>query len=430
MVKPNENQKEFLDEIINDLNEYNKTIKTVATPSPSLPETLIERVDTVVKAKFPNLLQADFAKELAALRSHYIAQDMIDGRVNLLQPADVMTFLKEDKANIFTPKIMTEISDEALENLLKSNSRNYAISLSEAQEYEISARRLLIKGRDDGFYEQIVKNGVMSMRDGKRTEPVAASKAVQHFRKAVAALQQHYQSRTEKLAQPITEAKNDAEASAARVKELFAHASDARGLNDIVTHMALVVQSIPFASSKETEQFTLEIEKYIGEFAKSDGKIEPLKPKTPKLPLLFGRKQAKELAAKQAKTIDIVNESLQSLTPYQLELLSGVNSPIKATKGKDGNPQIKSEYNKICKLHQTADIDHRQNKRDYEQLVASSSGMAEFLTESLQKIDRYMEDAQKAQKDKAQKKTAELTGIAPGEKSGATKVGQRRSIER
>ena len=430
MVKPNENQKEFLDEIINDLNEYNKTIKTVATPSPSLPETLIERVDTVVKAKFPNLLQADFAKELAALRSHYIAQDMIDGRVNLLQPADVMTFLKEDKANIFTPKIMTEISDEALENLLKSNSRNYAISLSEAQEYEISARRLLIKGKDDGFYEQIVKSGVMSMRDGKRTEPVAASKAVQHFRKAVAALQQHYQSRAEKLALPIAGAQKDEEEAFARVKELFAHASDARGLNDIVTHMALVARSTPFASSKESEQFILDIEKYIGEFAKSDGKIEPLKPKTPKLPLLFGRKQAKELAAKQAKTIDIVNESLQSLTPYQLELLSDINSPIKATKGKDGNPQIKSEYNKICKLHQTADIEHQRNKRNYEQLVASSSGMAEFLTESLQKIDRYMTDAQKAQKDKAQKKTAKLTGIAPSEKSGATKVGRRQSPER
>ena len=152
MVKQNETQKEFLDEIINALNEYNETIKAVATPTSSLPETLIERVDTVIKAKFPNLLQANFAEDLAALRSHYIAQDMIDGRVNLLQPVDVMTFLKEDKANIFTPKIMTEISDEALENLLKSNSRNYAISLSEAQRYEISARRLLIKGKDDSFY--------------------------------------------------------------------------------------------------------------------------------------------------------------------------------------------------------------------------------------------------------------------------------------
>ena len=129
-MKPNENQKEFLDEIINDLNEYNETIKAVATPTSSLPETLIERVDTVIKAKFPNLLQANFAEDLAALRSHYIAQDMIDGRVNLLQPADVMTFLKKDKANIFTPKIMTEISDEALENLLKSNSRSYATPFS------------------------------------------------------------------------------------------------------------------------------------------------------------------------------------------------------------------------------------------------------------------------------------------------------------
>ena len=430
MVKPDENQKEFLDEIINDLNEYNKTIKTVATPTSNLPETLIERVDTVIRAKLPNLLQAEFSEYLATLRSHYIAQDMIDGRVNLLQPADVMTFLKKDKANIFTPKIMTEISDEALENLLKSNSRSYATPFSEAQRYEISARRLLIKGKDDSFYEQIVKSGVMSMRDGKRTEPVAASKSVQHFRKAVAALQQHYQSRAANLALPIAEAKKDVEDAFARVKELSTQASDARGLNDIVTHMTLVVQSTPFASSKESEQFTLEIEKYIGEFAKSDGKIELLKPKTPKLPLLFGRKQAKELAERQAKTIDIVNESLQSLTPYQLELLSGVNSPIKTTKGKDGNPQIKSEYNKICKLHQTADIDHQQSKRDYEQLVAGSSGMAEFLTESLQKIDRYMADAQKARKDKAQKKTAELTGIAPGEKSGATKVGQRRSIER
>ena len=430
MVKPNETQKEFLDEIINDLNEYNETIKAVATPTSSLPETLIERVDTVIKAKFPNLLQANFAEDLAALRSHYIAQDMIDGRVNLLQPADVMTFLKKDKANIFTPKIMTEISDEALENLLKSGSRSYATPFSEAQEYEISARRLLIKGKEDSFYEQIVKSGVMSMQDGIRTEPVAASKSVQHFRKAVAALQQHYQSRAEKLALPIAGAQKDEEEAFARVKELTAHISDARGLNDIVTHMALVARSTPFASSKESEQFILDIEKYIGEFAKSDGKIEPLKPKTPKLPLLFGRKQAKELAARQANTINIVNESLQSLTPYQLELLSGVNSPIKATKGSDGNPQIKSEYNKIWELHQTADIEHQRNKRNYEQLVASSSGMAEFLTESLQKIDRYMEDAQKARKDKAQKKTTELTGIAPSEKSGTTKVGQRRSIER
>lgn len=430
MVKPNGNQKKILDEIINDLNEYNKTIKTVATPTSNLPETLIERVDTVVKAKFPNLLQADFSEYLATLRSHYIAQDMIDGRVNLLQPADVMTFLKEDKANIFTPKIMTEISDEALENLLKSGSRSYATPFSEAQEYEISARRLLIKGKDDSFYEQIVKSGVMSMQDGIRTEPVAASKSVQHFRKAVAALQQHYQSRAEKLALPIAGAQKDEEEAFARVKELTAHISDARGLNDIVTHMALVTRSTPSASSKESEQFILDIEKYIGEFAKSDGKIEPLKPKTPKLPLLFGRKQAKELAARQANTINIVNESLQSLTPYQLELLSGVNSPIKATKGSDGNPQIKSEYNKIWELHQTADIEHQRNKRNYEQLVASSSGMAEFLTESLQKIDRYVTDAQKAQKDKAQKKTAELTGIAPGEKSGATKVSQRQSIER
>ncbi len=416
--------KESLDKIIHNKNLYNETVKTILKPEDTMPEALTERVDTVLRAEDSHLLKPDCSKELAELRSIYIAQDIMEGRVNLLDAKDILSFLKEDENNTFTPKIVTEMDGKTLERIGKAAWRA-GVWLSEAQIYEINARCLLLEGNDKdiGYYQQPIRNGIRCMHDKeKKARPIAASKSVQHFRDAIEALQKRYQKYAEKQEPLLAELKETADKSAAANKKASLEFSDMFQLERNIRNMNEVVSATPFTKLNDSHQFLDTVNKYIKDFAKSDGKLEPLQLKPSKLPLIFGRKTAKKCQTQQARTVEFINAKLKSFTPFQLQKLAQYDTPSLSD---ETSKKIKED---IATRRTAANAYYNQNlddKRTYEQAFDKSVGMAGFLAESLRTVDKYVAEAKNMQKDKAQKKTAELTGIAPNEKSGTTKVGRR-----